>query len=263
MTTKRNRTGLPPDEKELLREIAGRAVRLAPGLRLEWILKGLCLIAMASSPGVSRMDQLFARICDLEKLAKRSAKAKHPGYFAIDPDDEMIDLHNSAGPDPLTLRAASIVLPLLKAKKATPKMISVMLEEILKVRTELHSKKSRPDFIEYLRRIPSGPNVFDRIRALHSRMAPLPKGEAAKLIRLGRCPTAAGKRELRKRGYSPKSIASIQCGLAESAAEKTLYRGSFAKRRRKRVLLPEFKKLMSKKTVGNTQADLDAVRGYR
>jgi len=37
----------------------------------------------------------------------------------------------------LTLKAASIVLPLLKAKKVTPKMILKMLEEILRVRARL------------------------------------------------------------------------------------------------------------------------------
>jgi hypothetical protein len=165
--------------------------------------------------------------------------------------------------DALTLKAASIVLPVLRAKKVSAKMIRVMLENVLKVRNELHSKSIHPNFIEYLRRNPSGPNVFDRIRALHRRMAAQPKDETAKLTRAGRRLSAASKRELTKRGYSPTSIAAVEGRLAESAAEKTMYRGSFVKRRRRRRLLPAFKGLMSKKTVGNTQADLDAVKGDR
>jgi len=234
---------------------------------------------------------------------KAKAHGAPPGTFAIDPDDEMISLANSAPPnftppdeasstmsrqqflrlpmeerdkilvaqvdektieyyrslardnaagrDPLTLKAASIVMPLLKAKKVTPKMIKVMLEEILKARKEI-SKSTRPDFIEYLRQIPkgddfdvrrrgfvalagscpdlpdvepqpqSGKTVFDKIRAFRSRQKPLPSGEAKKLI-------GAGRHRLR----------------------------------RKRVLSPKFKKLMAKKTAGSTQADLDAVRGDR
>jgi prevent-host-death family protein len=35
------------------------------------------------------------------------------------------------------------------------------------------------------------------------------------------------------------------------------------RKRRKRVLLPEFKALMAKTPVGNTQDDLDAIRGDR
>jgi len=81
---------------------------------------------------------------------KATAHGSPLGTFAIDPDDEMIAVHNAASRDPHTLKAASIVLPLLRAKKVTPQMIRVMLEEIVKLR----SKSSRPDFIEYLRKIP-------------------------------------------------------------------------------------------------------------
>jgi hypothetical protein len=90
-------------------------------------------------------------------------------------------------PSPLTLRAASIVMPLLQAKKVTPKMIRVLLEEVLKARKEVNSKSNRPDFTEYLSSIPKGPDVFDRIRDFHSRRGPLPKGESTKkLIKAGR-----------------------------------------------------------------------------
>jgi len=75
------------------------------------------------------------------------------------------------------------------------------------------------DFTEYLRSIPKGPDIFERIGESRAHREPLPKGEAAKLIREGR--------------------------------------------RRKRVLLPDFAKMMAKKTVGNTQDDLAAVRGDR
>jgi predicted RNase H-like HicB family nuclease len=61
---------------------------------------------------------------------------------------------------------------------------------------------------------------------------------------------------------TPRQLGKVAVKVAESAARATQYRGSFAKRR-KRVFLPEFIKLMSKKTVGDTQADLDAVRGDR
>ena len=108
----------------------------------------------------------------------------------------------------LALKAASIVLPLLKAKKVTPKMILKMLEEILRVRARLKALEELAAQAQELK-IGYGkddpvPSVFDKIRAFHAR-----------------------------------------------------------RRRRKRVLLPEFKKLMSKKPAGNTQADLDAVRGDR
>ena len=77
-----------------------------------------------------------------------------PGTFKVDPDDEMIPVHNAAGRDSLIEKAASIVLPLLRAKKVTPRMIKVLLEEILKARKEI-SKSDRPDLIEYLRSIPT------------------------------------------------------------------------------------------------------------
>jgi hypothetical protein len=38
----------------------------------------------------------------------------------------------------LTIKAASIVLPVLRAKKLTPKQIRKMLEEIRNLRTEIH-----------------------------------------------------------------------------------------------------------------------------
>jgi hypothetical protein len=76
--------------------------------------------------------------------------------------------------------------------------------------------------------------------------------------------STAGKRELKELGFSSKSIAAVERGLAESAARKTLYRGAFAERRkRKRGLSAESEKMMSKTTVGSTKDDLDAVRGGR
>jgi hypothetical protein len=58
-------------------------------------------------------------------------------------------------------------------------------------------------------------------------------------------------------------LASVKEGLKESAEGKSTAVYADSHRRRKRALLPEFKKLMSKKTAGNTQDDLDAVRGNR
>jgi hypothetical protein len=145
-----------------------------------------------------------------EHVPKRKNKVPiaPPGTFAIEPGDEMIALANSAPPtftptetskpitsemvrdilepSPLTLRAAAVVMPMLRSKRVTPHQILTLLQEITKLRAEIHTVDARPDLIEYLRAIPKGPNVFDKIRALRARLRPLPKGEAAKLIQAGR-----------------------------------------------------------------------------
>ena len=183
-----------------------------------------------------------------------------PGTFKVDPGDEMIPVHNAAGRDPLIEKAASIVMPMLRAKKVTAKMIHLMLEEILSARKELQSKGIRPNFNEYLLAIPKGPN-------LDVPLATLQRREKARLKVLDELAKQA--QELRI-GYGPDDPVPtvFERIRAFRARRKPLPKGEIEKlirgrRRGKRVLLPEFKKLMSKKAIGNTQADLDAVRGDR
>ena len=248
----------------------------------------------------------------------------------------------------LRLRAASIVMPLLRAKTVTPKIIQAMLEEVLKVRKELHSKSNHLNFVEYLRKIPNEPNLDvslatlktrqrserdARLKALdelakqaqepkmgygaddptkpnaHLRHAsgltpeqklkleragftigtadeflcslkgarnepnfratiPADRRESFfRLINAHGCTNAVGIQSFsRGKGtwsYSfyapPAAIGSIADSLTRGGVQQF----SHVPHRRKRVLLPEFKKLMSKKTVGSTQAGLNAVRGDR
>jgi len=164
-----------------------------------------------------------------------------PGTFAIDPDDEMVSLANAAGRDPLTEKAASIVMPLLTAKKVTPKMIRVMLEEVLRVRSEWNQPNFRAT-------IPA-----DRRESF------------LRLINAHGCTHAVGIQSYGQGSWSysffapPSAVASI----ADSLTRGGVRQFSHVPHRRKRVLLPEFKKLMAKKTVGSTQAGLNAVRGDR
>jgi len=60
-----------------------------------------------------------------------------------------------------------------------------------------------------------------------------------------------------------KPIELLDTAKGAKKLEAALKSKDARRHRRKRVLLPEFKKLMSKKTVGSTQADLDAVRADR
>ena len=138
-----------------------------------------------------------------------------------------------------------------------PRLTSAMVREILEPSTltlqaaELGMPLLRPKKITYQHLWTMLDGLWKLRRELH------PKSNAV-------FEDSAGARELKQRGFSQKSIAAVERGLAESAAGDTLYRGSFAKRRkRKRVLFSEFKKLMSEKTVGSTKDDLDAVRGDR
>ena len=150
---KRKRTGLPPEAKKLLLEAAARAKRLSPQWKLEQLFYGLMLLAVVSPPGVSLRDPIFKRIRRLDVLnaaAKKSRKAKPFPTFPV-----------PAGAGPL--------------KSATVK--SIISDE----------KAHEPTFTEYLRSIPPGPDVFDRIRDFRARRKPLPKGETAKkLIKSGR-----------------------------------------------------------------------------
>jgi hypothetical protein len=184
-----------------------------------------------------------------------------PGTFKVDSDDEMIPVHNAAGRDPLIEKAASIVLPVLRAKKVTAKMIHVMLEEILSARKEFQSKGTRPNFNEHLLSIPKGPS-------LDLPLATLQRREKARLKVLD--DLAKQAQELRM-GYGKddpvpgvfdkiRAFRSRQKPLSPGEAKRLIRAG---RHRSKRVLLPEFKKLMAKKTAGSTQADLDAVREDR
>jgi hypothetical protein len=181
----------------------------------------------------------------------------------VDPDDEMIPVHNSAGRDPLIEKAASIVVPVLRAKKVTAKMIHVMLEEILKTR-------KTPDFVAQSQSAggkararaliwrhggpvygadPADPGVIIE----HHRDGTQRRGHfvGGKFVPLD--PTVFDK---------IRAFRSRQKPLPPGEAKKLIRAGRHRLRRR-RVLSPKFKKLMAKKTAGSTQADLDAVRGDR
>jgi len=149
---KRKRTALPPEAKKLLHEAAARAKHLSPEWKLEQLFYATLLILVVSPPGISMKDPLFKRIRRLDALnaaAKKSRRAKPFPTFPV-----------PAGAGPL--------------KSSTVKSI---------ISDETH----KPDFIEYLRKIPKGLDVFDRIRDFRVRRKPLPKGETAKkLIKAGR-----------------------------------------------------------------------------
>ena len=157
--------------------------------------------------------------------------------FKVDPDDEMIQIHNAARADPLTEKAASIIMPLLKAKKVTPKMIQVMLDEILRVRGRLNALD---ELAKQAQELKMGYGANDPVPVL-GKLRPKTCGELAALLPI-----------------------LTQVPAEESVRfERDLKAAKNSQRSRKRVLLPEFKKLMSKKTVDSTQDDLDEVRGDR
>jgi hypothetical protein len=123
--------------------------------------------------------------------------------------------------------ALKLVMPLLRPKKITYQDLWTMLDGLWKLRNELHPKCKR----EYT---DSRPGFTD---FLHD----IPKGpNVFERIRALR----ARQKRFRKGETAAKLVRT-------------------GRSRQKRVLLPEFKKLMSKKTAGSTQADLDAVRGDR
>lgn len=148
----------------------------------------------------------------MKRTEKRHGKPKPARLrkrFRIEPDDPLVALANSAQPNftlpaddldnwpppgkpkpltpeivreilepsPLTLTAAEIVMPLLRSKRVSPRQILSLLHGIGKLRGELHG--ARPD-------VPKGSDVFSKIRAFRAGRKPLPKGEAAKLVRAGR-----------------------------------------------------------------------------
>ena len=76
---------------------------------------------------MSRRDFLGLSVEERDKILTAQVDEKTIEYYRSLARD-------AAGRDPLTEKAASIVMPLLRAKKVTPRMIRVMLEEILKAR---------------------------------------------------------------------------------------------------------------------------------
>jgi hypothetical protein len=213
-------------------------------------------------PAISRQEFLLLPVEERGKILAAQAEAM-VAYYRDDPEVQAWQTNLSSKtetPDPLTLKAAAIALPLLKAKEMTIPLVHKMLRDIIRARGEVDSviatlipalnpaetKNRMKEMAEFTKQEAGrlkaldelakqaqelkmgygaddpAPSVFEKIRAFRSRQKPLPPGEAKKLIRAGR-----------------------------------------HRLRRKRVLSPKFKKLMAKKTVGNTKADLDAVRGDR
>jgi hypothetical protein len=301
-------------------------------------------------PAMSRQEFLRLPVEERGKILAAQAEVM-VAYYRDDPEVQAWQTNLSSKtetPDPLTLKAAAIVTPVLRAKTVTPEIIQAMLEEVLKVRKELHSKSNHTDLVESQRKIPKEPNLDVSLATLKARRrreraarlkvldelakqaqelqmgydaddptkpnarlrhasgltpeqklkleqagfkfgtgneflcflknarkqpnfrATIPAERREPFLRLINaygCTNAVGIQSFpRGKGswsYSfyapPAAIGSI----ADSLTRGGVRQFSHVPHRRKRVLLPEFKKTTSKKTVGNTQADLDAVRGDR
>jgi hypothetical protein len=129
-------------------------------------------------------------------------------------------------PSPLTLQAAHLVMPLLRREKITYQHLWDMLDGLWALRRALRpdSKAELADSRESRARKKTTAENLDA--RFDDRSSVLDYFDAARAVK-----SVHSLRRKRKRG--------------------------------KRVLLPEFRKLMAKETVGGTKNDLDAVRGDR